>query len=214
MGRDAPAPRRTWLTFSYILAVNFLLSVPLSGRRAAVKVPYTLFKQEVTKGNVERIYSRGASLTGRFRAPVTYPSTTDTAAATKPRTGTTFATTLPAFVDPGLEALLIANGVEISAEPIAGAGNPILTFFGFGPALLLILFYVWLYRRAAKQGAGMGGLLSGPRKAARDASIRPRAARCRSTTSPESTRRRIALEIVDFLRDPQKYTRLGGTGPR
>ena len=210
-------PRRTWLTFLIILAVNFLLVRFLfPGGEAPVKVPYTLFKQEVTKGNVERIYSRGASLTGRFRAPVTYPPATDTAATTKPRTGTTFATTLPAFVDPGLEALLIANGVEISAEPIAGSGNPILTFlFGFGPALLLILFYVWLYRRAAKQGAGMGGLLGGLGKSS--------ARRFDQTEGGKVTFDDVAgideaenelVEIVDFLRDPQKYTRLGGAAPK
>src|SRR5687768_14462046 len=211
-------PRRTWLTFLIILAVNFLLVRFLfPGGDTPVKVPYTLFKAEVTKGNVERIYSRGESLTGRFRSPVTYPLATDTAAAGKTRTGTTFATTLPAFVDPGLEALLIANSVEISAEPIKGAGNPILTFlFGFGPALLLILFYVWLYRRAAKQGAGgMGGLLGGLGKSS--------ARRFDQTESGKVTFEDVAgideaenelVEIVDFLRNPPKYTRLGGTAPK
>src|SRR5687768_10029878 len=211
-------PRRTWLTFLIILAVNFLLVRFLfPGGDTPVKVPYTLFKAEVTKGNVERIYSRGESLTGRFRSPVTYPLATDTAATGKTRTGTTFATTLPAFVDPGLEALLIANSVEISTEPIKGAGNPILTFlFGFGPALLLILFYVWLYRRAAKQGAGgMGGLLGGLGKSS--------ARRFDQTESGKVTFEDVAgideaenelVEIVDFLRDPQKYTRLGGTAPK
>ena len=211
-------PRRTWLTFLIILAVNFLLVRFLfPGGDTPVKVPYTLFKAEVTKGNVERIYSRGESLTGRFRSPVTYPLATDTAAAGKTRTGTTFATTLPAFVDPGLEALLIANSVEISAEPIKGAGNPILTFlFGFGPALLLILFYVWIYRRAAKQGGGLGGgLLGGLGKSG--------ARRFDQAQTGKVTFEDVAgideaenelVEIVDFLRDPQKYTRLGGTAPK
>ena len=211
-------PRRTWLTFLIILAVNFLLVRFLfPGGETPITVPYTLFKQEVTKRNVERIYSRGESLTGKFRTAVTYPLAADTAAGAKSRTGTTFATTLPAFVDPGLEELLIQNGVEISAEPIEGGGNPITTFlFGFGPALLLILFYVWLYRRAAKQGAGgMGGLLGGLGKSS--------ARRFDQTESGKVTFDDVAgideaenelVEIVDFLRDPQKYTRLGGTAPK
>jgi cell division protease FtsH len=211
-------PRRTWLTFLIILAVNFLLvRFFFPGGDTPVKVPYTLFKAEVTKGNVERIYSRGESLTGKFRSPVTYPLPTDTAASAKSRTGTNFATTLPAFVDPGLEALLIANNVEISAEPIEGAGNPILTFlFGFGPALLLILFYVWIYRRAAKAGGGLGGgLLGGLGKSS--------ARRFDQQQTNKVTFDDVAgideaenelVEIVDFLRDPQKYTRLGGTAPK
>ena len=53
--------------------------------------------------------------------------------------------------------LLIDNGVEISAEPIDQGNSPLSTLlFGFGPALLIILFYVWMFRRAAKQGGGLG----------------------------------------------------------
>src|SRR5687767_404655 len=216
-GTPPMPPRRTWLTFLVILAVNFLLVRFLfPGGETPITVPYTLFKEEVSKRNVERIYSRGESLTGQFRSPVTYPTPADTTADAKVRTGTTFATTLPAFVDPGLEALLIANNVEISAEPIQGSGNPILTFlFGFGPALLLILFYVWIYRRAAKQGGAMGGMLGGLGKS--------RAKRFDQAESGRVTFEDVAgideaenelVEIVDFLRDPAKYTRLGGTAPK
>ncbi|MGQ0714951.1 MAG: ATP-dependent zinc metalloprotease FtsH [Gemmatimonadaceae bacterium] len=211
-------PRRTWLTFLIILAVNFVLvRVLFPGGDSPVKVPYTLFKEEVAKGNVERIYSRGESLTGRFDTAVTYPPPSDTASEVEPRAVTTFATTVPAFVDPGLEGLLIANDVEISAEPIEGTGNPITTFlFGFGPALLLILFYVWIFRRASKQGAGLGGgLLGGMGKS--------KARRFDQQESGKVTFDDVAgideaenelVEIVDFLRDPQKYTRLGGTAPK
>jgi hypothetical protein len=41
---------------------------------APITVPYTFFKEEVGKGNVEAIYSQGESITGRFKAPVTYPA--------------------------------------------------------------------------------------------------------------------------------------------
>ena len=210
-----------WVSFLLVLLVNFfLVRFLFPGGDSPVKVPYTLFKQEVAKGNVERIYSRGESLTGRFRAPVRYPLTTDTTARLRPqepRDVTTFATTLPAFLDPGLEALLIQHGAVISAEPIQGTGNPIITFlFGFGPALLLILFYVWLYRRAARQGGALGGgLLGGLGKSS--------ARRFDQQAEGKITFEDVAgideaenelVEIVDFLRDPARYTRLGGTAPK
>jgi cell division protease FtsH len=211
-------PRRTWLTFLLILVVNFLLvRLLLPGTDEAVKVPYTLFKEEIAKRNVARIYSRGASLTGRFVRPVTYPPAADSAKGVTPRAVTNFATTLPAFVDPGLEALLIANGTEISAEPIPTGGSPLTTLlFGFGPALLLIGFYVWLYRRAAKQGGGLTGALTGSLG-------KSSARRFDQTQQGRVTFEDVAgideaenelVEIVDFLRDPQKYTRLGGTAPK
>jgi cell division protease FtsH len=59
-----------------------------------------------------------------------------------------------------LEAFLIENGVQINAESIEEGGNPLTTFLlGFGPALLFIGFYVWMFRRMAKQGGGMGGIM-------------------------------------------------------
>jgi cell division protease FtsH len=54
-----------------------------------------------------------------------------------PKTARSFATTLLAFVDPGLEKFLIDNHVEISARPMEEERNPLLTLLlGFGPALL------------------------------------------------------------------------------
>ena len=86
-------PRRAWLTFLAILAANFLLMrYFFPSANAPVKVPYTLFKQEVTKRNVRDIYSRGESLTGHFRTPVTYRSPKDSAAGVQAKPVTSFAT--------------------------------------------------------------------------------------------------------------------------
>ncbi|HEU4628590.1 MAG TPA: ATP-dependent zinc metalloprotease FtsH [Gemmatimonadaceae bacterium] len=217
-------PRRTWLSFLIILVVNFLLvRFLLPDADAPVKVPYTLFKEQVTRKNVVSIFSQGASITGRFATPVTYPPPPDSAAAdsagaeTHPRPVTTFATTLPAFVDPGLESLLIANGVEISAEPIDQGTSPWTTLvFGFGPALLLIGFYVWLYRRAARQGGGLGGTLMGGlgKSSARRFDVTQEGRVTFDDVAGIDEAENELVEIVDFLRDPQKYTRLGGTAPK
>ncbi|HEX5580299.1 MAG TPA: ATP-dependent zinc metalloprotease FtsH [Gemmatimonadaceae bacterium] len=220
----APQPsmsRRTWLTFLLILAANFLLVRALfPNRDAPVTVPYTLFRAEVTRHNVRQIYSRGQNLTGRFVTPVTYPTEPDTTTGQKPRPVTKFATTLPSFVDPGFEGLLISNGVEISAEPIDEGGNPWITFlFGFGPALVIILFYVWIFRRATRQGGGPGGLggaLTGGlgKSSARrfDQQVEGRITFDDVAGIDEAENELV--EIVDFLKDPQKYTRLGGTAPK
>jgi len=97
-------PRRTWLWFVLALLANFvLMRLLIPGAPAPLTVPYTLFKEEVRKGNVKAIFSRGESITGRFAAPVTYPPASAPSAAPRvlPKTAQTFATTLPAFVDPG-----------------------------------------------------------------------------------------------------------------
>ena len=240
-------PRRTWLWFVLILLANyFLVRLLMPGTEGPVTVPYTLFKEEVGKSNVEAIHSQGYTITGRFKAPVTYPPAGEqgpspqgeprpsgqqpatpgepprpagqpsAARRDQPRAVTTFTTTLPSFVDPGLEAFLIANGVEISAKPIQEGSSPWATlFFAFGPALLFIGLYVWMFRRAAQQGGGMGGGLMGIG--------RSRARRYDQEQDTKVTFDDVAgideaenelVEIVDFLKDPPKYTRLGGTAPK
>ena len=231
----APAkmpPRKIWLWFLLILLANFLLSrFLMPGPEAPVTVPYTLFKEEVGKGNVQAISSQGDTIIGRFKAPVTYPPAGEKSAAPKgespatsapgatapeaPKKVSAFTTTLPSFADPGLEGFLIGHGVEISAKPIHEGASPWSTLlFGFGPALLFIGFYFWMFRRA-QQGGGLGGGLMGIGKS--------RARRYDQEQDTKVTFDDVAgideaenelLEIVDFLKDPPKYTRLGGTAPK
>src|SRR5918998_768597 len=216
-------PRRSWLWFALILLANFLLVRFLfPGPEAPVEVPYTFFKEEVRAGTVEAIYSQGDSVEGRFEGPVTYPpkgQRASEAGATEPRTSEMFTTVLPSFVDPGLEELLIDNGVEISAEPIQEGGSWWSTLLlAFGPALLLIGGYIWLYRRAQQQqggGGGIGGALTSVG--------RSRARRYDQEAETRVTFDDVAgideaenelVEIVDFLKAPDKYTRLGGAAPK
>jgi cell division protease FtsH len=224
-------PRRTWVWFVVAMVVNyFLVRLLMPGGEPSVTVPYTVFKDEVAKGNVQAIYSRGDTIKGRFKTPVTYPPASDNSAAKgpsqsqnerrgvarpAPKTALTFETTLPTFVGPGFEAFLIDHKVEISATPIEEASSPWTTIlFGFGPAVLLIGFYVWMFRRA-QQGGGFSGGLMGIGKS--------KARRYDKETQTKVTFDDVAgideaenelVEIVDFLKDPKKYTRLGGTAPK
>src|SRR5687768_15102520 len=209
-------PRRSWLWFLVALVVNFfLVRLLMPSPEGPVTVPYTLFKEQVGKRNVQAIYSRGETLTGRFKSPVTYPPPGEEGAPAKPGTersparrgpakpATTFTTTIPSFVDSGLETFLIENGVEISAEPIEEVDSPWSTFlFGFGPALLLILFYVWLFRRAAQQGGGMGGLMGIGRSRARRYDQEKDTRVTFNDVAGIDEAENELIEIVDFLRDP------------
>jgi cell division protease FtsH len=227
-GQPQLPPRRILLLFVIMLFINYLVVTTFfPDGDAPVTVPYTVFKQEVAKGNVKSIYSRGESIEGRFAAPVTWPppaaKDTGKETARRPiplpdspsRAARTFSTTLPAFVDPGLEQFLIANKVEISAVSIQNRSAWATFLYGFGPALLFIGFYFWLYRRAAQQGGGIGGSIFGIGKS--------RARRYDQEQDARVTFNDVAgideaknelVEIVDFLKDPGKYTRLGGAAPK
>src|SRR5690242_16562924 len=65
-------PGKTWLWLLAVVAANYLVArFMVPSPEAPVTVPYTLFKDEVAKGNVEAIYSQGDSISGRFKSPVT-----------------------------------------------------------------------------------------------------------------------------------------------
>src|SRR4051794_34377772 len=71
-------PRKYWPWFLFILLINYLLMSYLFPQGdVPVTVPYTVFREEAAKGNVSAIYSRGTTIEGRFRAPVTWPTPED-----------------------------------------------------------------------------------------------------------------------------------------
>jgi cell division protease FtsH len=207
-------PRRTWLFFLFIVLANFLLMRFLFPGPQVVKIPYTKFKQEAMSGNVQKIYSRGESITGRFRTAVQYAGEADTTRGAPPRRVTDFSTTLPAFVDPGLETLLIEHGVEISAEPIQQDNIWISILLSFAPALLIIGLYVWIFRRAARQGGLGGGLMGFGRSTARRFDKDQEVQVTFDDVAGIEEAEKELVEIVDFLKDPEKYTRLGGSAPK
>ncbi len=227
-GQTRVPPRKTWMIFFIILLINYLIMRALAPSSSEpITVPYTTFRTQVTDGNVESIYSQGANIEGRFRAAVTWPPQGGEAAAqpgapsarrhaeSEPRASDTFTTTLPTFVGTGLEGFLIDHHVEISAVPIKTGSSWGTLLFGFGPAILIIFFYVWMYRRAT-QGGGLGGaglMGIGKSKARRyDQEAGGGVTFADVAGIDEATNELV--EIVDFLKDPDKYTRLGGSAPK
>lgn len=223
-------PRKYWPWLIFLLLVNYLLvSFLFPQPSTPVTVPYTVFREEVAKGNVMALYSRGTTMEGRFKSAVTWPTSEELkqAAQTPPRTALDrrllppartsvyFTTELPAFFDRNLEAFLIEHKVEISAVPIQQGGfwNTLLYF---GPALALIAFYVWMYRRAAQGGGmGMGGVFGIGRSKARRYDENDPANRVTFNDVAGIDEAEAELvEVVDFLKAPDKYTRLGGTAPK
>jgi len=212
---------RIWWGFLLALLLNYVLGRMLfPAPEAPSAVPYTLFKQEVAKRNVHAIFSRGEAITGRFRTPVTFPiadslpqsASSHASPQDQPRQVTSFTTTLPSFVDPGLEAFLIDHGVEISAKPIQEERNPLTTILlNFGPGVIFIAFYIWLFRRAGQGGGGLMGIgKSKARRYDQEQDLKVTFADVAGIDEAENE----LVEIVDFLKDPARYTRLGGTAPK
>src|SRR5690606_15379115 len=163
-GEGTVPPRSNWLAFFVLLAVNYVIvSKFFPGPASPEPISYTVFRAELAKDNVEAIHTQGETIEGKFKAAVQWtPPVAEGQSATEAQIIENFTTILPLFVDPGLETELIDRGVDIRAKPIQPEGNPLLTLLSaFGPALLIIGIYVWLFRRATRQGGGMLGGFGG-----------------------------------------------------
>jgi cell division protease FtsH len=198
-------PIGKWVVLA-ILAV-FVLNYWVASRSLSepprIAIPYSpLFLNEVRQGNVDRITSKGTSLQGLFKSPVRYPATGSSAKR--------FSTLIPSFADTAaLSKLLEDNNVVINAEPLQSAAAWWETLlYGFGPTFLLIGLLVLLMRRT-----GRGALGSFGRSRARRYEASAERVTFDDVAGIEEAKDELT-EIVDFLKNPQRYGRLGGRIPR
>jgi len=195
------------------LVVNLVLSFATGRPEARQQVPYQpFFVQQLEAGNVERIASRADSIEGELKREAGY----DPPGTAKPIKVTAFETQVPAFIDrAGLTRLLTEQDVTVNAEPLDdGRGFWTNLFLGFGPTLLLVAFFVWLWRNQMN-AMGAGGMLGG--------FGRSTARRVKPSEHDRVTFDDVAgideaenelVEIVDFLKRPERYTKLGARIPR
>ena len=85
--------------------------------------------------------------------------------------------------------------------------------WGFGPILLLILFWFWMTRRMAG-GAGGGGIFSVGKSKAKLFDKNDNTKVTFKDVAGLAEAKTEVAEIVDFLKNPQRYTNLGGKIPK
>lgn len=218
-GRMLPSDRLL-LFFLALLAFNYFVTrMVMPGPEDPVPVSYSTFRAELAQDNVEAVHTRGEMIEGRFRSAIrwTPPEREGGGAGEQPEQVTVFETMVPAFVDPGLETELRDRGVDIRATPIQTGTSPwMLLLWSFGPALLIIGLWIWIFRRAAKQGGGMGGggmMGIGKSRARRFDRESDTRVTFKDVAGIDEAEQEL-VEIVDFLKTPEKYLRLGGTAPK
>jgi cell division protease FtsH len=209
-----PAHRRPgFLWFVLILvAINWLslLFFQPTSSQPRIKVPFKpFFLQQVQSGQVKSISSKGDTIEGTLKAKVRYPAHDKKATPT-----TLFATQVPSFWNGAqLSALLKEKNVNINAKSTSESKSLLAELLlGFGPTLLIVGLFVLFARRAAKAGSGMGALGNFGRSQARR--VDPEKIRVTFTDVAGIDEAKSELsEIVDFLRNPERYGRLGGRMP-
>src|SRR5256885_1776265 len=102
------------------------------------------------------------------------------------------------------------HGVQITGEP-PSTGGVLSVIFSFLPLLLLVGVYLFLGRRAGRQMAAGLGSITGSRARVYDAE-KP-TTRFADVAGYDGAKREVS-EVVDFLKNPTRYSKIGAVGPK
>jgi cell division protease FtsH len=195
-----------------LLVVNLVLSFITRGPPERERVPYQpFFVNQVEAGNVSEISSQGDSIEGELKSEATFDPPGDAA----PVQVTSFETEVPSFIARAqVTRLLDQHNVVVNAEP-PDSGRSLLgtILLGFLPTILLVGFFIWLARR--QLGGGGGGILGGfGRSTARRVQPGEQERVTFDDVAGIDEAEDELVEVVDFLKNPQRYTKLGARVPR
>ncbi|MFF0267490.1 ATP-dependent zinc metalloprotease FtsH [Kribbella sp. NPDC004536] len=207
---DKPRRPRWWKWAAWIIGgylVLFLLTTmqdQLAGGEQTVA--YTDFTAQVQKQNVAEIFSRGDTIEGRLKQAAEVPGKSG-------QTYTKFTTERPTFANDNLYGDLQKGGATVRATPVVAQRGVLLNLLiSLGPFILIAAFYFWLFRRS-RAGGGIGGLLGGggqQKKPIDPSTVRVTFADVAGIDEVEAE----IEEVVDYLKDPGKYRRLGARAPK
>ena len=193
-----------WIAFFLVLlALNLFLTTRAMEPESRVRVPYSpFFLAQVNTGNVEEITSKGTDIQGTFKKEVAFEDEQPT---------TRFRTEIPAFANTDeLSEQLQENNVTVNAKPL-DRGSPWwqTLLFGFGPTILFVLLLFWLFRRAGNVQNALGSF---GRSRARRYEPSGDKVTFADVAGIDEAKDELS-EVVDFLKKPEKYRRVGGRIP-
>jgi cell division protease FtsH len=204
--RPTPPPRTTGWWIPFAVAAALLLAVAgreRSPRAERPRLDYSDFYAHVADDKIARVSIDGHEIDGELKAPETIQG----------RSTKTFITTSPPDEDHDLLPLLRSKGVAIAAvEDRPSVLGPIL--LTLLPWVLIIGAWVWIARRARSMtgaGGALGTFLQGrTRRFEPQTDVRVRF----DDVAGLASAKRDLEEVVEFLREPARFRKLGGKLPR
>ena len=180
-----------WIAISLVMVVLFnLFNQPQAPQK---KLSYSAFLTKVEKGEVLSATIQGQKITGQ---------TVD-----KEK----FSTYAPN--DPNLVDKLMQNGVQVEAQPQDEAPWYVTIFVSWFPMILLIAVWIFFMRQMQGGGGGGGKALSFGRSKAKMISEESAKVTFDDVAGVDEAKEELT-EVVDFLSEPKKFTRLGGRIPK
>lgn len=198
----------SWVILFLILTLGFVWMWQASPSNQGKRVSYIFVWRQAEEGKIAKVTYHGELLTGTWKDEKGTVDPEDP----KKVLPANFNTILPLKQDDDLLRLLREKGVKISAEPQdPGLGMTLLLWLS-GPLLILGVFYYMMRRNSDAMGGGgmMGNFIRSPAK-------KFKASEQMTTfvdvAAMEQAKGELA-EIVEFLKSPQKFQKLGAQIPK
>lgn len=176
----------------------------------SAEISYSFFRSELTADNIKKISIRGAAINGEFRTKTKVSEQVQGKALV--RDVVAFSTLVPAINDQTLMPELTQHNVEVTA---VSTETPFLASILIGMAPWLILIGLWFMWMKVMRKQGPGGMLNGlGRSGARAYTTQEKISVTFDDVAGMEDSKRELKEIVDYLRNPKKFERIGGKVPK
>jgi cell division protease FtsH len=179
-----------WIIIALLLVALFNLFQGPSQRQGRAPINFSEFNQQVLTDQVKSVTMSGNHIDGQFR------------------NGTQFATDVPE--DPSLTQRLLEHNVEIKVRPEGDNITLLSVFINWFPMLLFVAVMIFLMRQMQ---AGGGKAMGFGKSRAKMLTERQGRVTFEDVAGVDEAKEDL-VEIVDFLKDPQKFQKLGGRIPK
>ncbi len=182
-----------WLVIAVVLMSVF----NNFGNRPAQTRPleYSQFYAKVTEGRVDKVTIEGRKIQGALKG------------------GETFTTYSPETDNRALIGDLLKNGVLVEGKPPEEQSLLLQIFINWFPMLLLVGVWVFFMRQMQGGGGGRGGAMGFGKSKARMLTEEQNKVTFEDVAGVEEAKEEVG-ELVEFLRDPSKFQKLGGHIPK
>ena len=200
-GDDAPKPSFSggWLMVLVAIGLLIYFMYQQNPLNSGAKVLYSEFLDQLDAKNVEEVQFHGDVITGKWKQQINGEKQFNTPVP------------IPALQDPELPNKIRRSGAVIAAEPADGQFGSQLILWLIGPVMIIAFFWFIMRRSADPMGGGMMGNFI------RSQARRFNASDQRTTFDDVAAMQQAKMElqeIVEFLKNPAKFQRLGAQIPK
>lgn len=209
---EQPPRYPNWLRYIVIaLAIAFLyygiFGIPMRPKEPVYEVPYSQFKSFLYDSRISEVVLRGEEVEGTLLASMSI--------GPKQEMARKFRTRLPGFGDESLIPALEAQKVQLKIEEERGKGTGIAVLLALLPWVILLAFFYFIYQRTTKT---LGGRLGGPGELKKFLESPAKKAGIPEITfadvAGQDNAKREVTELVEFLKNPEQFRKLGAEVPR